>query len=167
MNTPRAKPLASGRERRRAAAVGCVPVRSASFVSVLCEAATVRDRGLPIADYFLWNDDFEFTTRLLRGRVGLLCPASTVQHRTASFGSTDVDPGERFFYEVRNKTWVFTRSTGLSPTEKVLYGVATLARWGRTFRGSSDRRTLRRGLRRGLVAGLRAGPRPNAEVLGV
>jgi GT2 family glycosyltransferase len=167
MNTPRAKPLASGRERRRAAAVGCVPVRSASFVSVLCEAATVRERGLPIADYFLWNDDFEFTTRLLRGRVGLLCPASTVQHRTASFGSTDVDPGERFFYEVRNKTWVFTRSTGLSPSEKVLYGVATLARWGRTFRGSSDKRTLRRGLRRGLVAGLRAGPRPNAEVLGV
>jgi len=45
--------------------------------------------------------------------------------------------------------------------------VATLARWGRTFRGSSDKRTLRRGLRRGLVAGLRAGPRPNAEVLGV
>jgi rhamnopyranosyl-N-acetylglucosaminyl-diphospho-decaprenol beta-1,3/1,4-galactofuranosyltransferase len=167
MNTPRAKPLARAQERRRAAVVGCVPVRSASFVSVLCEAAAVRERGLPIADYFLWNDDFEFTTRLLRGRAGLLCPASTVEHRTGSFGSTDVDPGERFFYEVRNKTWVFTRSSGLSPGEKALYGLSTLARWARTFRGSSDRATLRRGLRRGLVAGLRAGPRPNAEVLGV
>ena len=143
-----------------------MPIRSASFVSVLCDAAAVRERGLPVADFFLWNDDFEFTTRLLRGRTGLLCPSSLVEHRTATFGSTDVDPGKRFYYEVRNKTWVFTRSSGLAPVEKALYGVATLHRWARTFRVSSDRGTLWRGLRRGLVAGVRSGPRPNAEVLG-
>ena len=166
MNTPRPKPGAGRPERRNAAAIGCVPIRSASFVSVLCDAAAVRERGLPVADYFLWNDDFEFTTRLLRGRTGLLCPSSLVEHRTATFGSTDADPGERFYYEVRNKTWVFTRSSGLSPAEKALYAGATLRRWARTFRVSSDRGTLWRGLRRGLAAGVRAGPRPNAEVLG-
>lgn len=166
MNTPRPKPGARRPERRNAAAIGCVPIRSASFVSVLCDAAAVRERGLPVADYFLWNDDFEFTTRLLRGRTGLLCPSSLVEHRTATFGSTDADPGERFYYEVRNKTWVFTRSSGLSPAEKALYAGATVRRWARTFRISSDRGTLWRGLRRGLVAGVRSGPRPNAEVLG-
>ncbi|MBA3718798.1 MAG: glycosyltransferase [Nocardioidaceae bacterium] len=166
MNTPRPKPGARRPERRNAAAIGCVPIRSASFVSVLCDAAAVRERGLPVADYFLWNDDFEFTTRLLRGRTGLLCPSSLVEHRTATFGSTDADPGERFYYEVRNKTWVFTRSSGLSPAEKALYAGATLRRWARTFRVSSDRGPLWRGLRRGLVAGVRAGPRPNTEVLG-
>ena len=34
-------------------------------------------------------------------------------HKTKTFGSTDADPGERFFYEVRNKVWLFTRSNGL------------------------------------------------------
>ena len=165
LNTPRPKPGARRPERRNAAAIGCVPIRSASFVSVLCDAAAVRERGLPVADYFLWNDDFEFTTRLLRGRTGLLCPSSLVEHRTATFGSTEAEPGERFYYEVRNKTWVFTRSAGLSPAEKALYAASTVRQWARTFRVSSDRGTLRRGLGRGLVAGIRSGPRPNSEVL--
>ena len=165
MNTPRPKPGASRDERAAAAAVGCVPVRSASFVSIASDARTVRERGLPVADYFLWNDDFEYSTRLIRGGVGLSVPDSVVVHKTRTFGSTDADPGERFFYEVRNKTWLFTRSTGLSPAEKLLYGGSTVRRWGRTFAGSSDRRTLLRGLRRGLVAGLGSRPRSTGEVL--
>ena len=164
MNTPRAKPGASSAERAAAGAVGCVPVRSASFVSLMCDADVVRERGLPVADYFLWNDDFEYSTRLIRGRVGLAVPDSVVVHKTKTFGSTDVDPGERFFFEVRNKVWTFTRSSGLSPAEKLLYGGSTLRRWARTFAHSSDRRTLARGLRKGLVAGI-GRPRANGVVL--
>jgi hypothetical protein len=141
-------------------------VRSASFVSLMCDADVVRQRGLPVADFFLWNDDFEYSTRLVRGRVGLAVPDSVVVHKTRTFGATDVDPGERFFFEVRNKVWTFTRSTGLSPAEKVLYGGATVRRWARTFARSSDRRTLARGLRRGLLAGLGSRPRANGVVLG-
>ncbi len=166
MNTPRTKPGASREELRAAADVGCTPIRSASFVSIMCDAETVSERGLPVADYFLWNDDFEYSTRLIRGRVGLYCPDSVVVHKTKLFGSTDADPGERFFYEVRNKVWMFTRSIGLSPMEKLLYGGSTLRRWAGTFTRSEDRATLARGLRRGLVAGLRGAPRSNAEVLG-
>ncbi|UPK76145.1 glycosyltransferase [Nocardioidaceae bacterium SCSIO 66511] len=165
MNTPRRKPRASESEVREAAAVDAMPVRSASFVSILCEAATIRERGLPIADYFLWNDDFEYSTRLLRGRSGLYCPASVVVHKTKAFGSTDADPGPRFYYEVRNKTWLFTRSSGLAPAEKAIYGASTLRRWARTIAGSRDRSTLWRGLGRGLRDGIRSGPRSNAVVL--
>jgi rhamnopyranosyl-N-acetylglucosaminyl-diphospho-decaprenol beta-1,3/1,4-galactofuranosyltransferase len=165
MNTPRAKPFATGAEQRRAAAAGCVPIRSASFVSILVDAVACRQRGLPQADYFLWNDDFEFTTRLLRGRTGWLCPASVVVHKTSTFGSTDADPGPRFFYEVRNKIWTLRAHGALSPAERVLYGGATLRRWARTFRGSADRGTLRSCLVKGVAAGLRSGPRPTAEVL--
>ena len=165
MNTPRTKPGASGAELAAAREVGCVPVRSASFVSVVCDAEVVGERGLPIADYFLWNDDFEYTTRLVRDRVGLYCPDSVVVHKTRAFGSTDADPGDRFFYEVRNKLWLFSRSTGLAPAEKVLYGGSTLRRWARTFRGSRDRRTLARAAVRGLREGLTSAPRSNGDVL--
>ncbi len=165
MNTPRAKPGASRVERAAARSVGATAIRSASFVSILCSAEVVRERGLPEVDYFLWNDDFEFTTRLLRGRRGLLCPSSVVRHHTKSFGDTEADPGDRFFFEVRNKIWMFTRGTGLNPVERVLYGGSTLRRWFRTVVGSTDRRRLLRAARRGLLAGIRAGPRPAGELL--
>jgi rhamnopyranosyl-N-acetylglucosaminyl-diphospho-decaprenol beta-1,3/1,4-galactofuranosyltransferase len=165
MNTPRAKPFAGQAERAAAAAAGCVPIRSASFVSILVDAAQCRRRGLPQADYFLWNDDFEFTARLLRGNVGLLCPASVVVHKTAAFGSTDVDPGPRFFYEVRNKIWMLRSRAPLGPAERVLYAGSTLRRWARTFARSRNRGVLRRSLLRGFAAGVRTRPRPTEEVL--
>jgi rhamnopyranosyl-N-acetylglucosaminyl-diphospho-decaprenol beta-1,3/1,4-galactofuranosyltransferase len=165
MNTPRARPFAGRAEREAAAAAGCLPIRSASFVSVLVDARLCRERGLPQADYFLWNDDFEFTTRLLRGNAGLLCPASTVVHKTAVFGSTDSDPGQRFFYEVRNKIWTLRAAAPLAPLERVLYGGSTLRRWARTFARSRDRRALGQWLIRGASAGVRTSPRPTSEVL--
>ncbi len=165
MNTPRTKPFVSEQERQTAVAAGCQPIRSASFVSILVDAAHCRDRGLPQADYFLWNDDFEFTMRLLRGHRGVLCPASVVIHKTATFGSTDVDPGARFYYEVRNKLWTIRRGTALAPFERFLYAGASLRRWARTFAASGDRRTLRAGLAKGLADGLRTSPRPTDDVL--
>jgi len=165
MNTPRARPFAGKPERRAAAAAGCLPIRSASFVSILVDAGECRRRGLPQADYFLWNDDFEFTTRLLRGNTGLLCPASVVVHKTRTFGSTDADPGPRFFYEVRNKIWTLRSGAPLAPAERLLYTGSTLRRWARTFARSRDRGTLGRSLARGIVAGVRTSPRPTEEVL--
>jgi GT2 family glycosyltransferase len=164
MNTPRRKPGASAAEITAAEAVDGVPIRSASFVSLMCDADRVRERGLPVADYFLWNDDFEYSTRLIRGGTGLYCPGSVVVHKTRVFGSTDADPGERFYYEVRNKLWMFSRSRSLSVPEKTLYAASTARRWARTLAKSSDRAVLRRALARGFAAGLRR-PRSNAEVL--
>jgi len=165
MNTPRVKPFATTAQHERAATAGCLPIRSASFVSILVDAGVCRQRGLPEADYFLWNDDFEFTTRLVRGGAGLLCPASVVVHKTAAFGGTDTDPGERFFFEVRNKIWTLRSGAPLAPLERVLYGGSTLRRWVRTFARSRDRRTLRSALARGLAAGVRTSPRPTGDVL--
>ena len=164
MNTPRAKPFATKAERLAAESGDCIPIRSASFVSVLVDADQVRRRGLPQADFFLWNDDFEFTARLLRGDTGLLCPASVVVHKTKNFGSTDVDPGDRFFYEVRNKIWTL-RTGSLAVPERALYGGATLRRWIRTYVRSADRRVLRSSLVRGVVAGVRSRPRSTEQVL--
>ena len=165
MNTPKPKIRASSAERERAAGVDAMEIRSISFVSAFLRAARVRELGLPIADYFLWNDDFEYSARLLRGARGLYVPASVVTHRTAKRGSSDQDPGPRFFYEVRNKLWVFRTSTALYPWEKLLYSAATARRWFRTFRASSDRGQLRRCLRRGWAEGWRRSPRSTRDVL--
>lgn len=148
MNTPRQRPGASNAEVTRARAAGALPVRSMSFVSMMIDAAAVRQAGLPVTDYFIWNDDFEYSTRLLRRGTGLYVPGSVVEHRTARLVSTDQDPGPRFFYEVRNKVWLFTRSSALSVPERFLYGGSSLRRWARTVARSTDRRTLPESLRR-------------------
>jgi rhamnopyranosyl-N-acetylglucosaminyl-diphospho-decaprenol beta-1,3/1,4-galactofuranosyltransferase len=164
MNTPRTKPFASKSELAAAAAADCRPIRSASFVSILVDGAACHEHGLPQADYFLWNDDFEFTARLLRRNPGLLCPASVVVHKTSTFGSTDTDPGPRFYYEVRNKIWTLRSGLPLGPGERVLYSGATVRRWARTFAKSANRRALAASLARGLAAGLRTRPRPTEDV---
>jgi GT2 family glycosyltransferase len=165
MNTPRRKPFVSRAESRDAAAAGGIPVRSASFVSLLADAGVIKIEGLPVAEYFIWNDDFEFTARLLRSRRGLFVPQSVVVHKTRARGGTDIDPGERFYYEVRNKLWLFRRSSALSWWELPLYIAATTRRWLRTYLRSSDRATITRTFRSGWRDGTRAAPRDNATFL--
>lgn len=164
MNTPRERVGLTPTQRAEAAAVGARQIRSASFVSILLDAATIREEGLPQADFFLWNDDFEYTARLLRHRTGLYVPASRVHHLTKVFGHSGADPGPRFYNEVRNKVWTFTRSAALSPAERLLYGGSTLRRWALTAARSRDRRALLGHAARGLRDGVRA-PRTTADVL--
>ncbi len=90
---------------------------------------------------------------------------STVEHRTRTFGSTDVDPGARFVFEVRNKIWMLRLSRALAPAERVLYAGAALRGWARTIARSADRPLLIRGLVDGIRQGLGRRPRPAAEVL--
>jgi GT2 family glycosyltransferase len=164
MNTPRVRPFASRAAIEAAGRHGAYPVRSISFVSLLIDARAVVEFGLPVADYFLWNDDFEYTSRILRNHSGFLCERSVVVHKTAYFGSTDVDPGARFSFEVRNKLWLLKYSRALGASERVLYSGATALNWLRTFARSGDRALLARGLREGVRES--AGrPRPNADVL--
>ena len=164
MNRPRPRPGASRVAVGAAEMAGAYPIRSASFVSILIDAAAVRRHGLPEAAYFLWNDDFEYTARLLRDGVGLYVPTSRVHHLTKVFGSSDADPGPRFTNEVRNKLWVFTRSDALGPLDRALYAGSTAVRWTRMLARSGDRRALAGFGRRGLVEGLRR-PRRTVDVL--
>lgn len=165
MNTPRRKPFARRSEVRAARERGVTAVRSSSFVSMLVSADRVRAAGLPIADYFIWNDDFEFSTRMLRKGRGLYVPQSVVVHKTLARADTDDDPGARFYYEVRNKIWLMLFSRGLNPVEKLVYLGSTLRRWTRTVARSRNRRFLLLQLRRGLAAGFGGRPRANAAVL--
>ncbi|GAA2197971.1 glycosyltransferase [Sinomonas flava] len=164
MNTMDEWFAATPAQRRRAAAVGGKAIRSASFVSCFLSGDAVRALGLPIADYFLWGDDFEYTTRLARFHDAVQVPASVVTHHTKKFGTTDVDPGPRFYYEVRNRFWLYGRGRSLAPWERLAFTFATARIWARTFAKSTDRRTLADCLVRGARDAGRP-PRPNADVL--
>ena len=166
MNTPRRKPFVSRREAQRAEAAGGFAIRSTSFVSMLVRADAARMVGLPIADFFIWNDDFEYSTRLLRGGRGVFAPSSVVVHKTRVLGAVDADPGERFYFEVRNKLWMLRYSRSLSGAEKALYGASTVVRWVRTVRRSRNRAVVVAAFRRGWRDGWRTSPRSTTELLG-
>jgi rhamnopyranosyl-N-acetylglucosaminyl-diphospho-decaprenol beta-1,3/1,4-galactofuranosyltransferase len=165
MNISRRRVRSTRRDLDWAELVGGRPVRTASFVSIMMAAPECRRLGLPLADYFIWGDDTEYSGRLLREGAGVQISGSVVEHRTRMFGSWQSDPGERFYFEVRNKIWAFARSDSFRWWERALYGGSAIRGWVRTVvRSPRRRRLLVIGLR-GLRDGIRNGPRPTAQVL--
>jgi GT2 family glycosyltransferase len=97
---------------------GTLPLRWASFVSLLLRADAVARHGLPLTQYFVWFDDVEYTARILREERGLYVPSSRVEHRTAEAYETVEGTGERFFFAVRNRVYLL-RSPSLTRVEKL------------------------------------------------
>lgn len=164
MNRPRTRLFASRQEHADARAAGGRPIRTASYVSALLNAQDVRRLGLPIADYFIWSDDFEHTGRLLRTSRGLHVPGSVVEHRTARFSNAQASPGGRFYYDVRNRIWALLRTRSFTVLERALYGGRTLLGWIRMLARTRDG-LARVGLH-GLLTAIGRGPRPSPVVLG-
>jgi rhamnopyranosyl-N-acetylglucosaminyl-diphospho-decaprenol beta-1,3/1,4-galactofuranosyltransferase len=105
MNKPWPKKV-RGDAQIRASSRGLMPLRSASFVSLLVDGAAVEQHGLPHAHYFIWNDDVEFTARLLRDGTGYWVPGSVARHLTKELYVPHGSQSDRFYYEVRNKLWM-------------------------------------------------------------
>lgn len=92
--------------------IGVVPVRPATFVSILVPRATLQRHGLPIASMFMWGDDTEFTMRISRDVPGYLVTASKVLHLRRVSGAIDIlretDPNRVALHRhlVRNELFV-------------------------------------------------------------
>jgi GT2 family glycosyltransferase len=100
------------------AKVGVMPLRAASFVSCLVRRSAVDEYGLPDADYFFWNDDLEYTARVLRHQTGYWVPSSVVYHETPEAHVPLMASVPKFYYEVRNKLYML-RGRSWSPREKL------------------------------------------------
>ena len=61
-----------------------VPIMMGSFVSMLIPTAVVREVGLPLAEYFIWTDDYEFSGRIAKRYPCYFVPTSKVTHVTAA-----------------------------------------------------------------------------------
>ena len=93
-----------------------LPVRAATFVSVLLARDAVEHAGMPARHYFFQADDIEYTARVLRDARGYYVPDSVVVHATPA-QHTAVDDDRRFFYHARN-TVLMLRGRAWRPREK-------------------------------------------------
>ncbi len=70
---------------------GLVEIESATFVSLLINAKAIRRLGLPIASFFIWGDDTEYTTRLTHHfGPAFLVGSSEVVHKRANAKSLNI-----------------------------------------------------------------------------
>ena len=137
----------------RAARVGLVPVRSASFVSTMIHRDVIDRHGLPLPHYFIWHDDTEYTRRLLTDEAGYLVPESLALHWTDRASNVINDDRGRFYYKVRNHLWM-VRGDAFPGHEKV-FGYLNLLSAIRGYVRNSDSKpaavkTVARGLRDGI-----------------
>jgi len=145
-----------GIERDAAAALAAaaparvLPLRVATFVSLLVHRSAVDRFGLPRAEFFLWSDDLEYTARITRGGgTLLLVPASEVEHRTARPHTAVTEAGGRFYFHVRNSLWML-RGTGAWDRREKLSLVYLLAvTTAQYLRAGGSPSTVLRGLRDG------------------
>jgi rhamnopyranosyl-N-acetylglucosaminyl-diphospho-decaprenol beta-1,3/1,4-galactofuranosyltransferase len=139
-----------------AAQRGLLPLRTATFVSLLIAREAIDVHGLPLRDYFLWSDDIEYTARILRRRAGYIVPASRAVHRTERPHTAVSSTGQRFYFHVRN-TLFMLRGPAWAGREKpsVLFGliVSVIEYLRASHFAPAPARVVLRGLRDGLAPG--------------
>ena len=91
-----------------------IPIVMSSFVSLFLSARVVKELGLPIKEFFLWTDDWEFTRRISRQYPCYLVTDSVVIHKSkanigADIASETADRIERFNYMYRNDVVLYRR----------------------------------------------------------
>ena len=83
------------------------PATIASFVSLFVPMSAIRRFGLPIKEFFIWTDDWEFTRRISRALPCYVVGKSVVTHASANNGAgtiaTDIPERiDRYRYVYRN-----------------------------------------------------------------
>lgn len=90
------------------------PTTLASFVSLFVPARIIKELGLPIKDFFIWSDDWEFTRRISRQYPCYLVGTSVVTHKskTNGVGNIALDSEEkisRYKLAYRNDVVIYRR----------------------------------------------------------
>lgn len=109
---------------------GLMQAEGASFVSMFLRRETVLQMGLPIAEFFVWGDDAEYSRRISI-RAGMPCYVvgqSQVLHATKNNDgmslATDVDERiDRYWYSYRNEGYML-RKEGFRGVARYLYRCA-------------------------------------------
>jgi rhamnopyranosyl-N-acetylglucosaminyl-diphospho-decaprenol beta-1,3/1,4-galactofuranosyltransferase len=134
------------------AAAGVLPLRTATFVSLLVHRDAVERYGLPDRGFFLWSDDIEYTARITRDPGpprAVLVADSVVEHRTRTPHTAVTEAGGRFYFHARN-TLYMVRGRSWSAVEKLSLLYLLVLTSLQYVRGGGDVRIVARGVRDGL-----------------
>ncbi len=90
------------------------PVVMASFVSLFLPAKVIREMGLPIKEFFIWTDDWEYTRRISKRYSCYAIADSIVIHKSksnigANIATESIDRLDRFDYLYRNDVYLYRR----------------------------------------------------------
>jgi GT2 family glycosyltransferase len=96
---------------------GCYRLNAASFVSILINAKAVKKVGLPVKEFFIWYDDWEYTKRITREFPAFYVKSSTVIHETrentgVDYNSIDQNNLWKYKYGVRNEVAIIREEEG-------------------------------------------------------
>lgn len=89
-------------------------VTMASFVSLFLPTRIIKEMGLPIKEFFIWTDDWEYTRRISRKYPCYAVADSVVIHKSksnigASIATESADRLDRFNYLYRNDVYLYRR----------------------------------------------------------
>ncbi|MDD6320120.1 MAG: glycosyltransferase family 2 protein [Oscillospiraceae bacterium] len=91
-----------------------IPAVMASFVALFLPIETVRKYGLPIAEFFIWSDDWEYTRRISRELPCYVIPDSRVIHamrkgNVVNIAADEPERWPRYRYFYRNDVYLYRR----------------------------------------------------------
>lgn len=101
---------------------GLVPIKHATFVSYFVNMSVAKKAGLPIKEFFIYGDDWEYSLRLSKIKPAYLNFESEVLHKMpsnkpANLISCPVDRIDRYYYDHRNQNYIARKH--LSTKKKV------------------------------------------------
>ncbi len=85
-----------------------------SFVSLWIPMSVVKEIGLPIKEFFIWGDDWEYTRRISRTHKCYVVADSEVIHKTKSNTGVNIandseERIDRYKYAYRNEMYLYKR----------------------------------------------------------
>lgn len=95
-----------------------IKVEKATFVSLLFSSKVVKEVGLPLKEFFIWSDDYEYTERIAQFYPCYLCCRSVVVHKRTIQGAlsfdTESDPKRlnNYFFFFRNNSFMVRKYMG-------------------------------------------------------
>lgn len=86
----------------------------AGFISAFIPTKVIKDVGLPIKEFIIWSDDWEYTRRISRKYPCYLITSSVVIHKSATnvggnIAIDSVDRLYRYYYLYRNDVYLYRR----------------------------------------------------------
>lgn len=138
------------------------PIKMCSFVSLLVKTKVIKEVGLPIGEYFIWTDDYEFTGRISKKYPCYVVPESRVvhamkRHTRVDFATDSTDRMERYHYIYRNDVHCY-RQYGvlgwLYIISKNMYTVLNILLHSKEAKGKKIRIVIK-----GMIEGIRFQPK--------